>query len=211
MLIGGNRLFITAGTALGFFLLTWGLISFGILSVGPRSPIQSILGSSVVAGLFSLISVMLSINQLISSRIFGALSSLQQKLEGGTDLRATVADIADHPSPPIATAGFISFIGETIQEQALALRDEYDHRDEDLNETITSYADEMTEYAEHVQNVSEEMSAEKVILTLAGPDFAYQFNRADELRSRQRTLLTPDEHEKLDAIVTLLGTLSVFR
>lgn len=114
MLIGGNRLFITAGIALGFFLLTWELISSGILSVGPRSPIQSILGSGVVAGLFSLISVTLSINQLISSRIFGALSSLQQKLEGGTDLRATVADIADHPSPPIATAGFISFIGETI-------------------------------------------------------------------------------------------------
>ena len=122
LLIDGNRLIITGGVALGFFLLTWGLTSYGILSVGPSSPIQSVLGSGVVAGLFSLISVTLSINQLISSRVFGALSALQDKLEAGNSLRNTVCELADHPSPPINTAGFISFIGETLQRQALALR-----------------------------------------------------------------------------------------
>ena len=55
------------------------------------------------------------------------------------------------------------------------------------------------------------MPAEKVISTLAGPDFAYHLQKTDELRSKEHTLLTDGEHEKLDAIVTLLGILSVFR
>lgn len=92
-MLEGNRLFLAGGVTLGVFLLTWGLVAFGIISVGPRTPITSILGSGVVAGLFSLISVTLAINQLISSRIFGGLSQMENKIEGGHELRDTVAEI----------------------------------------------------------------------------------------------------------------------
>lgn len=211
MLIDGNRLLITGGVALGFFLLTWGFVSYDLLSVGPRSAIQSILGSGVVAGLFSLISVTLAINQLISSRVFGALSSLQQKLEGGTELRATVSDIADHPSPPLNTADCISFIGTTVEDQAVALQDEYDHPDAELNETIGSHVADVNGYAGDIQEISHEMPPERVISTLAGPEFAYHLSKTDELRSKHHARLTADEQDTLDAIVTLLGALSVFR
>lgn len=211
VLIEGNRLLITAGVVIGFFIFTWTLISYGVLSVGPRSPIQSIFGSGVVAGLFSLISVTLLINQLISSRVFGTLNTLQDKLEGGSNLRDTVSDVADHPSPPIHTAEFISFTGETLQEQVEELHGDHKYRDDTVEETINSYIDDMNEYTDVVQQVSAEMPAEKVISTLAGPDFAHHLNQTDELRSMQYETLSKDERDTLDTITDLLGAIAVLR
>lgn len=211
ILLEGNRLLLTGGVVLGFFLLTLFLVSYGIISVGPQSPIQSILGSGVVAGLFSLISVTLAINQLISSRVFGTLDQLQDKLEGGNDLRNTVSEIADHPSPPIRIANFIAFVGETLQERAESLPNDHDFRDDAIQEQIQSYSSDLTAYAETVQQISGEMPAEKVIATLAGPDFAYHLNQTDELRSKQHENLTKEEREILDTIADLLGLITIFR
>lgn len=211
VLLGGNRLLITAGVVIGFFVLTLMLVRYGPLSVGPRSPIQSILGSGVVAGLFSLISLTLTINQLISSRVFGTLDQLQQRLEGGTGVRETVSEIADHPSPPVQTAGFIAFTGETLREQANGLRAEPPVRDEEMRDRLESYVDDLTEYADVIEQVEGEMPAEKVISTLAGPDFAHHLNETDELRSRRYEELTADERDALEMIASLLGVIAVFR
>ncbi|WP_049928563.1 hypothetical protein [Halopiger goleimassiliensis] len=211
VVLEGNRLLITAGITVAFFALAWALVAAGELSVGPRSPIQSILGSGVVAGLFSLISVTLAINQLISSRVFGTLDRLQEKHEGGTELRESVGDIADHPSPPIRIASFISFIGGIVAEQADRLPDEYARRDEAVADEIETYADNVDEYAGIVQEVSSEMPPEKVISTLAGPDFAHHFDRTDELLTERYEHLTADERDALETIAELLGAVTVFR
>ncbi|MFC4550739.1 MULTISPECIES: hypothetical protein [Halorussus] len=210
-LIEGDRLLITAGVSAATFALTWTLIASGTLSVNPRSPIESILGSGVVAGLFSLISVTLTINQLVSSRVFGGLDTFQEKFEGGNDLRNKIAEISGHPSPPIDAAEFIAFIGETLGEQAVALRDERDRDDEEMGEEIASYVDDLVEYAQPVREVSNEMSPETVILTLAGPDFAQYLNRTDDLRSGRYEELTDAESDRLDSIAHLLSALTVFR
>lgn len=164
-----------------------------------------------MAGLFSLISVTLLINQLISSRVFGALDGCQDKLESGSDVRNTVSDIADHPSPPIHTADFISFTGETLQEQAEDLRGTHEYRDDTIEELIDSYADDMNEYADIVQEVSAEMPVETIISTLAGPDFAHHLNQTDKLWSTQYENLTRDERDTLDTIANLLGIIAMFR
>ena len=211
VLIEGNRLLIAAGVTAGTFALTLGLIASGTLSVNPRSPIESILGSGVVAGLFSLISVTLSINQLVSSRVFGGLDTFQQKFEGGNDLRNRIAEIAEHTSPPIDAAEFISFIGETLREQVIALRDEHDRGGEEIDEEIASYVDDLAEYAEPVREVSNEMPPEKIILTLAGPEFPRYLNRTDDLRSGRYEELTDGERERLDSIANLVSAITVFR
>lgn len=40
-------------------------------------------GSGIVAGLFTVITVALTVNQLISSRVFGSPNTLSSKFEGG--------------------------------------------------------------------------------------------------------------------------------
>lgn len=213
VLIEGSRLRITAGIVVGFFGLTWWLVATGAIAVGPRSPIQSILGSGVTAGLFSLISVTLGINQLISSRVFGSIDQLQGKMEGGSDLRERVSEIADHPSPPIRMASFLAFTAETLQTRANELEGDYDHeyRDDAVDEQLASYVDDLSEYTEEIGGISTEMSAERIISTMAGPDFAHHLNRTDELRSGEHENLTTDERETLETIADLLGTISVLR
>lgn len=211
VLIEGDRLVLTACVVVAFFLYMWAFTSHGVLSVGPRSSIQSILGSGVVAGLFSLISVTLLINQLISSRVFSSLDTLQEKLEGGVELRDTVSAIADHPSPPVHTADFIAFTGETIQTELEALQGNHKYRDETTEETIESYISDMREYTDILQQVSADMPAEEVISTLASPEFAHQLNATDYIQSTEYKNLSRDERKSLDSIAELLGVISVAR
>ena len=152
-MLTGSRRVLAGGVTLGFFLLTWGFVSYGVISVGPRTPITSILGSGVVAGLFSLIPVTLAINQLISSRIFGGLSQMENRLEGGRELRDTISDIAGE-SPPVRTAALLSFIGETLEEQAHTLSNVHRSGDAEIDEALDSYVTDINDYAEHLQQVS---------------------------------------------------------
>lgn len=211
VLIEGDRLALTTGVLVGFFIFMWTLTSQGVLSVGPRSSIQSILGSGVVAGLFSLISVTLLINQLISSRVFSSLETFQQKLEAGVKLRDTVSDIAENPSPPVHTADFISFTGETLQAQLEALQGDSKYRDESTEEMIGSYISDMREYTDSLQQVSADMPAEEVISMLAGPEFAHHLNTTNYLLDMEYKNLSRDDRHTIDSIADLLGVISVGR
>ena len=209
-ILTGSRRVLAGGVTLGFFLLVWGLVSHGVISVGPRTPITSVLGSGVVAGLFSLISVTLAINQLISSRIFGGLSQMENRLEGGRELRDTISNIAGE-SPPIRTAALLSFIGETLEEQAHTLSNVHRSGDAEIDEALDSYVTGIDDYAEHLQQVSDDAPAQTVIATLAGSGFAHHHKRTDDLQENYATDLTDIELERLDAIKKLLDALSISR
>lgn len=208
-MLEGDRRLLAGGATLGFFVLTWGLVAGDAISVGPRTPIRSILGSGVVAGLFSLISVTLAINQLISSRIFGGVNQMETKLDAGRELRDTVGDIAGR-SPPVRTAAFVPFVGTALRERAQTLGAVH-RSDGELGDAIDAYVDRIDDYADHLHRVSDEMPAEQVIAVLAGSRFAHHYNRGDELQRNYAVDLSEVELQQLDSIAELLGALSIVR
>ena len=209
-MLTGSRRVLAGGVTLGFFLLTWGFVSYEVISVGPRTPITSILGSGVVAGLFSLISVTLAINQLISSRIFGGLSQMENRLEGGHELRDTLSDIAGE-SPPVQTAALLSFIGETLEERAHTLRTVHRSDDAEIDEALDSYVTDIDDYAGNLQQVSNDAPTQTVIAMLAGSGFAHHYKRTDDFQENHAADLTDIEVNQLEAIAELLDTLSISR
>ncbi|MDN4015282.1 hypothetical protein QX233_22800, partial [Chryseobacterium gambrini] len=84
-----NRLFITGALVATAFFLIFGLGRLGIVGVSSRSTMCSLF-SGVITGLFTLTSVVLTINQLILSRVIGSRNELAEQMEGTVEFRRRV-------------------------------------------------------------------------------------------------------------------------
>ena len=211
LFVGGNRLGITGGLLVAVFLLTWGLISMDVLTVGPRSSVKTMFGSGIVAGVFTLITVTLSINQLISTRVFGAPNTLSSKYEGEEKLRRTVESFADHEVSPVSPAEFISLIGRLLHERVKKVGASTVRDRQSSDEEMEAYISDLGQYASDIRSVSESMHPMSVIMTVEGDDYAQYVCETERLQRTRADHLSKDVTEHLDAINELLRALSVSR
>jgi hypothetical protein len=120
-LLGGDRLAVSAvllGAVVAVFL---SLTRFGLLAVGPNSAAASAFSSGLIAGTVTLVTIALSIDQLILSRVFGSPNELFDRLEGAEDLRGRLRDRADEPAVPNDPAEFLELVAGTLTERATRL------------------------------------------------------------------------------------------
>ena len=211
LLLDGNRLVITAGISGYVFLVTYGLILAGVITVDPNSTIKTMFGSGVTSGLFTLITVTLIINQLISSRIFGTPGDLHSEFEGSREIRQRVADIANSPTTPVNTTQFISFVGETLYEQVVAFQFETSQLNCGLSSEFGSYVNRLTEFAEPVRNITRQMKPITVLSMVAGPEYAWHIRETDRIQNQHADRLTERAQTSLDAILDLLKMISISR
>jgi hypothetical protein len=77
-------------------VLTLALVRLDVIFVGDDSTISSLLASGVTSGLLALVTVALTINQLILSRVFGSPNELADRYDAATERIVTVVST---PSP----------------------------------------------------------------------------------------------------------------
>ena len=209
--LDGSRLAITGVLIVGIFLLTWGLVAADVLTVGPRSSVKTMFGSGVVAGQFTVITIALGINQLISSRVFGSPNDLGEKFEGGQDVRENVERIADRRSSPVETAAFVSFIGTALRERVVAFGRHAATRPGLPDEELEAYSSRLDEYAAEIEHVSDEMHPVTAIEITAGSEYAQHIRDTDEVSHGRSDELPDRAREDLTAIGELLRSLSISR
>jgi len=182
-----------------------------VLAVGPRSSVKTMFGSGIVAGVITLLIITLSINQLISTRIFGAPNTLSSKFEGGKKLRKTVEDITDREVSPVSTAEFISLIGRGLQEHIEKLNESTATHSQPSDEEMTEYISGIQQYATQIHSVSGSTHPISVISTTAGSDYARYVRETERLQETRAGRLSEEANEHLDAIRTLLKAFSISR
>lgn len=69
-------------------------------------------------GITTLLTIALSINQLVLSRVFGPIDTLVARLTGSRDQRQTVESIAGVPSSPNDPADLLSLVATTLSDRA---------------------------------------------------------------------------------------------
>ncbi|WP_459193377.1 hypothetical protein [Halosimplex sp. J119] len=207
--LDGNRLLITGLVSVGIFALTRALVAVDLLAIGPKSSVPTTFGSGVTAGVFTLITLILTVNQLISSQVFGGPASLQSRYEKGEELRDSVADLAGRTTVPVESADFAAAIGSALDDRAESLRESARNRTDVSDDDLASLARGVSTFADGISGVSADMEPIDVVSATAGSDYA-------RLRSEVRAVATANElpnqvDDDLDAIVELIGHLSVFR
>lgn len=209
--LDGSRLAIAGVLIVGIFLLTLGLVAADVLTVGPRSSVKTMFGSGVVAGQFTVITVALAINQLVSSRVFGSPNDLSEKFEGGQDIRENVERIASRGSSPVETAAFVSFIGTALRERLAAFGRNVGARPDLPDDELEAYSSRLDEYAAEIERVSDEMHPVTVIEITAGSEYARHIRDTDEVSHGRSDELPERAREDLTAIGELLRSLSISR
>ncbi|MUV57600.1 hypothetical protein [Halogeometricum sp. CBA1124] len=120
-LVNGDRLAVAAVLLAVVFAGSLWLTLSEVLRIGEGSYIPTLLGSGVLSGLATIITVMLSINQLILSRIFGAPNDLNDRLDATLDFRRDAAAVLDVTTVSNDPGTFLVEISEAVRDRASAL------------------------------------------------------------------------------------------
>lgn len=211
VLLEGNRLAIAAGIAVGTFLLVFSLAVLDVVTLGYESSIRSLLSSGIASGLLTLVTVALSINQLILSRVFGTPDELTDRYASSLDLRAALEAVADEASTPNDPAAFVAMAGEALRDHAVALR-ETEAPDEGARAALDETADDVEAYAERFSEFDgAETNTSDVLMALLGGAYAEHVTETRRVQTEHGSRLSEAAHEQLDAVLESLRIVAVTR
>ncbi|WP_458204668.1 hypothetical protein [Haladaptatus sp. NG-SE-30] len=205
-LLSGNRFIITAGIIVGFVAVLATLVVLGVISVGPSSSARTLLASGVTSGLLTLITVTLSINQLILSRVFGSPNELSNRLNGTLDFRRNVEQIAGRSTSPTDPREFLALITETIHD-----------RISDLD--LSSVDDEVGEYQSALATYSEFLTdavrdhddTVGVLSEIMGSEYAEFMEATRYVQNEFQYELSEPVRSELEAVFELLEAIAIAR
>ena len=107
--------------------------------------------SAILGGNLTLITVVLSINQLVLSRELGAPGELQERIRDAMAYRREVEDAANSSPSPVSPEGFLRYLHETLVDTATDLENSVsDSENERLVARIDDLVDDLTTDARSV-------------------------------------------------------------
>lgn len=214
LLLDGNRFVVAGVLAGGIALLVYALALLDVVALGPRSNVRTLLSSGLTSGLLTLVTVALSINQLLLSRVFGPPEEFADRLAGTNEFRNRVARAADADLYENEPKEFLRRIVVAIQERAEALREQLPA---DAPAELNDYPDEMASYAAQVERTIEsdarvgESNTMDVLTTLLGTEYANALTTIPRLQNEYASALSEEAQTELEAMLELVKSVAIFR
>lgn len=207
----GNRHVVAAGAVLVAVASTYALIRAGVLAVGPSSYASTLFASGITSGMLTLVTVALSINQLILSRVFGSPSGLADRLDGTRELRERVRTKAGLSTTPNDPATFLSMLARTLADQAEAFESALDDVGWDDDE-VYDYAKGIQRYGSNIDDRIEEGATMVDVLDIVlGTEYARNLVATEHVRNTYGDSLSEECADELSNIDDLLESIAVTR
>ena len=212
VLLEGDRTTVAGCLVLGIVGVVWILISVGVLAVGPDSSVSRIFGSGLTAGIITLLTIALSINQLVLSRVFGSINVLVDRLEGSRELRQTVESIAEIPSSPNDPAEFLALVASTLSDRTTRLIRIIDSADWNAPTTFTDALEDVASYGDSIDaHLETNATMNDVIGVVLGTEYAQNMTTIGHLQNEYAASLPKGALEEFQAIEDLLESIAVIR
>ena len=158
LLVEGDRLLVTSGITATILLGLFGLHFLGIVELLNDDSVTRI-ASGMVAGTFSLVTLVVSINQMILSREFRSADDYRDQLGGVMEFREDIESIAKVPATPAAPAALLRVIVSAIDERAEELDESVaDHPDNERRDLVSQYVASIHQSTERIHETLEETS-----------------------------------------------------
>lgn len=239
LLLTGDRWHVAAALLATVTLLLAGLLAAGVGDVRNAASLTRLF-SSLVGGNLTLITVAITINQLILSREFAAPSELRARVEDSLEYRHAVEDVAADEVSPVTPVAFLSFLARSLRHHAERLEPELADReasprpagaDDDRAEPhrsddgtappvsdresareVVDYARTLIAEADHIESkLDDRPGGFEVLITVLSADFAADLYGAERLRRHHGEALPDSVVETLDGLVDLLEYMGVAR
>ncbi|MFD1563809.1 hypothetical protein ACFR99_09635 [Haloarchaeobius amylolyticus] len=212
VLVDGNRLSVTATILIVVFAVVAALYELGVITFVNPGAVTSV-ASGMIAGTFSLVTLVVSVNQLILSQEFSAAGRARDRLEDVIEFRQTVADDAAVPASPASPTRVLGLILESIHDDATALADTVEDRDDEFSEIVIRYTNGVIERTERTDDLigksgSDTFTAVSAAITY---DESWHLYVGTHLRGEYADSLSPAATERLDELIDSLKLFHVAR
>jgi hypothetical protein len=212
VLLEGSRAVVAGLTTLAIFAFVLAV------SASPYSPLEDqqpifYAFSSLISGNLTIVTVVVSINQLLLSRELRTPSELETEIEGMVDYRRKIEDAAGQVAP-VEPLGFLRLIFETARQQAqqlggLAVTETDERVAEDVDRVVTKLTQKFDRIDTLLQ--SRNVGTFQVLATTLGTNYAREINKLRRIKSGHGDQLPADVEDSIDDLVHHLQDIDVAR
>lgn len=185
ILIDGDRLFLTLCGSILIFAFLLLLYYENIIAFTNDDSITR-LASGMIAGTFSLVTVVVSVNQLILSQEFSPAGQFRDRLSGVLEFRRDIEDATNVPATPAAPTRMLDLLIMAIRDRANNVSDSVkNHDDEEYRDLVTEYADSVVNNTKQIAQIlgAAEMTAFDALSAAVEYDEGWQLYAARHLRN----------------------------
>lgn len=212
VLLDGNRLVVAGLVLAGMFAVLAGVEAAGLVPLRRVQPTYYVF-SALVGGNVTLITVVVSLNQLVLSQEFRTPGQLQSQITDIAEYRREVEDAAGDVAP-VKPMGFLKLLLEATRQEAQrlggltfgAVDDEAAERIEDLVATLTSQLDA----ADRLLRDPNAGTFEVLSVTLT-TNYAEQIHEIRQIQATYGDSLPEETSGALDGLVERLRHVDVAR
>jgi hypothetical protein len=214
LLLEGNRWIIVGGLIGSVFVVALVTSLTDIVGVAQPGFITNLFGG-IISGLFSFVPIVVAVNQLTISELFGTPTRLRERIESVREFRGTVEqrlpDVAVSPTDP---GKFLAVAARVLSREAKSLREaKSEVGDASLRERIDEYVDEVVAQTEHLKSRTEgeDDPLIEVLPPMMGDGYAENINAARRIQSECADTLTARANDLLDDLREMYVGMSVLR
>lgn len=211
----GNRLRL-AGVLLFVVLILFAGLELLVTLDGYDVTAFLYLGAAVIGGNFTLITIILSVNQLVISQQLSAPGELEAEIKASTEYRETVTDILDRETTPATPAAFLEVLFNGVGHSLDTLAD-YDIESADAD--VRNEIDELvTSLGSHVDTTTTKLRQSNqtvfsgLVLTL-NTNYSEEISEITQLRVDVEDAdgVPPAVEDTMDTLVRRLKQIDVAR
>lgn len=212
-LLTGSRNRVAAAVVIGFLAAITALRLADVIAVtNPDSVTRSL--SNFIGGNITLITIVISINQLIISREFGTPDEVRERVNQMIDYRQEVEEhaLGDDVSP--TTPGkFLDFLTDVKRDRAITLRDSLVECSDETRTEVDRFVDSVVQQADLATETIEgdEYSSFDTLLTVMEIDYSDDIRTARQIRRDYGDDLSEEARGELDELLELLEDVGVAR
>lgn len=209
----GDRLVVAGLVTSAFALCVLALAVTGVFAV--ENPSHMIyLFQVLVGGNLTLITIVLSINQLVLSREFNTPGELDARIENAIAYRDRVSATTHRDAVPVTPADFLLVLLDGTRESAQRLGGVAEGSGNDrFREEADALVTQLRDHTDHANDVLEN-SQDGVFSALAvvlRTNYSHQLREARRLRTAYEDELASESHEVLDELIESLKQMDIAR
>jgi len=192
--VSGNRVTLAVMIAIAAGTLYYMLGVMGIIAFVNDDSVTRLAGG-LTAGLFSLITIVVTINQLILSQEFTGAGDAHERLNGVLTFRRQIAEKADVPAAPASPTKFLELLAETMYYRAETLADSVaDQDNENARQLIIQYANRVHDSTNRMFETFEnaDFGSFEAVSAAIRYDNAWQMYVAEHLLTEYTESLSPE-------------------
>ena len=210
-LYGGNRPAVATGLVVTAFIVYLVLGWLNIIFL-PGTRLMWLL-NGLVNGLLSLVTIVLTVNQLVLSQQFDSMGELSNRLDQMIDFRMQVEEMTGTNVTPVVPGEFFTDLLAALGERAEELGEgasEYD--DDQLADEINQYATDLTEQTNQIhEQVKNSEGTFAVLLTILDYNNSRHFYTARRLQTAYADVHTETTKTALNEIRELYKQINTTR